>query len=205
MTDKSKRPLKKRHASFHQHQPTNRVNKFLAQAIEARSMGQEKSNHVHALTLCFRDSAKEEQVSLSLYRRPRVSGKILISPFFFPFASIYLRLPLTVSTGCRQQFRQFVGLQFGPFGIFGWRPAGRLAADSYSPPLVPDGLCVDGRPAHDALGCPAPLAPLGCDPRIRLPAGHHRLYNRPPLCRRSSQRGLLILLMTLAAQPAHHF
>ncbi|XP_045030921.1 Ca(2+)/calmodulin-responsive adenylate cyclase isoform X1 [Daphnia magna] len=61
VTDKSKRPLKKRHASFHQHQPTNRVNKFLAQAIEARSMGQEKSNHVHALTLCFRDSLKEEQ------------------------------------------------------------------------------------------------------------------------------------------------
>jgi hypothetical protein len=30
VTDKSKRPLKKRHASFHQHQPTNRVNKFLA-------------------------------------------------------------------------------------------------------------------------------------------------------------------------------
>ena len=108
---------------------------------------------------------------------------------------------LTVSTGCRQQFRQFVGLQFGPFGIFGWRPAGRPSADSYSPPLVPDGLCVDGRPAHDALGCPAPLAPLGCDPRIRLPAGHHRLYNRPPLCRRSSQRGLLILLMTLAGRP----
>lgn len=63
VTDKSKRPLKKRHASFHQHQPTNRVNKFLAQAIEARSMGQEKSNHVHALTLCFRDSTKEEQVT----------------------------------------------------------------------------------------------------------------------------------------------
>jgi adenylate cyclase 1 len=62
VTDKAKRPLKKRHASFHQHQPTNRVNKFLAQAIEARSMGQEKSNHVHALTLCFRDSLKEEQV-----------------------------------------------------------------------------------------------------------------------------------------------
>ena len=58
MTDKSKRPSKKRHVSFHQHQPTNRVNKFLAQTIEARSMGQEKSNHVHALTLCFRDSLK---------------------------------------------------------------------------------------------------------------------------------------------------
>jgi hypothetical protein len=66
VTDKSKRPLKKRHASFHQHQPTNRVNKFLAQAIEARSMGQKKSNHVHALTLCFRDSLKEEQVNPSI-------------------------------------------------------------------------------------------------------------------------------------------
>lgn len=29
-------------------------------------MGQEKSNHVHALTLCFRDSLKEEQVTPSI-------------------------------------------------------------------------------------------------------------------------------------------
>ena len=61
VSDKAKRSLKKRHSSFHQHQPSNRVNKYLAQAIEARSMGQEKSNHVHALTLCFRDSLKERQ------------------------------------------------------------------------------------------------------------------------------------------------
>ena len=64
VTDKSKRSMKKRHAYLHGgQQPSNRVNKYLAQAIEARSMGQEKSNHVHALSLCFRDSSKEHMVS----------------------------------------------------------------------------------------------------------------------------------------------
>eukprot|EP00095_Tigriopus_kingsejongensis_P012404 snap_masked-scaffold755_size101758-processed-gene-0.9 protein:Tk12404 transcript:snap_masked-scaffold755_size101758-processed-gene-0.9-mRNA-1 annotation:"adenylate cyclase" len=40
-------------------QPTNRVNKFLSQAIEARSIDQEKANHVNLVSLCFRDSNKE--------------------------------------------------------------------------------------------------------------------------------------------------
>ena len=31
------------------------------QAIEARSVDQEKASHVNALTLCFRDSDKERQ------------------------------------------------------------------------------------------------------------------------------------------------
>ena len=67
MTDKSKRAMKKRHANLlGGQQPSNRVNKYLAQAIEARSMGQEKSNHVHALSLCFRDSSKEHLVSYFL-------------------------------------------------------------------------------------------------------------------------------------------
>ncbi len=43
--------------------PTNRVNKFLAQAIEARSIDQEKTNHVNLVSLCFRDSNKERLVS----------------------------------------------------------------------------------------------------------------------------------------------
>ena len=104
MTDKSKRPLKKRHASLHQHQPTNRVNKFLAQAIEARSMGQEKSNHVHALTLCFRDSLKLG-----------TSKSIDPSSWFYYFIifnvdnfcwNCFCRRR-TVPTGCGQKFRQF--------------------------------------------------------------------------------------------------
>ncbi|XP_075969683.1 adenylate cyclase rutabaga isoform X2 [Anticarsia gemmatalis] len=60
VTEKFKRPLKKRHSSVY-HQPTNRVNKYLAQAIDARSVHREKATHVHLLTLCFKDAAKEAQ------------------------------------------------------------------------------------------------------------------------------------------------
>lgn len=52
--DKFKRPFKKRHSSLH-HQPTNRVNKFLSQAIEARSVDHDKAVHVNRFTLQFRD------------------------------------------------------------------------------------------------------------------------------------------------------
>lgn len=58
VTERFKRPFKKRHASV-LHQPTNRVNKYLAQAIEARSVDREKSTHVHPLTLCFKDRNME--------------------------------------------------------------------------------------------------------------------------------------------------
>ncbi|KAL1138220.1 hypothetical protein AAG570_009911 [Ranatra chinensis] len=60
VTDKFKRPFKKRHASVY-HQPSNRVNKYLAQAIEARSVDREKADHVNLFTLCFKDSQKENQ------------------------------------------------------------------------------------------------------------------------------------------------
>uniref|UniRef100_T1J6T7 adenylate cyclase n=1 Tax=Strigamia maritima TaxID=126957 RepID=T1J6T7_STRMM len=59
VTDKFKRPFKKRHSSVY-HQPTNRVNKYLAQAIEARSVDHEKSSHVSVITLCFRDKKREK-------------------------------------------------------------------------------------------------------------------------------------------------
>ena len=45
------------------YQPTNRVNKFLSQAIEARSVDREKANHVNLFSLCFRDPEKERQVN----------------------------------------------------------------------------------------------------------------------------------------------
>lgn len=54
---------RKRIGSSAQHQPANRVNKFLSQAIEARSVDQEKANHVNMFSLCFRDPEKERQVS----------------------------------------------------------------------------------------------------------------------------------------------
>lgn len=66
VTEKFKRPLKKRHSSVY-HQPTNRVNKYLAQAIDARSVHREKATHVHLLTLCFKDPDKEVQVSGSCF------------------------------------------------------------------------------------------------------------------------------------------
>ncbi|ERL83608.1 hypothetical protein D910_00726, partial [Dendroctonus ponderosae] len=62
VTEKFKRPFKKRHSSVY-HQPSNRVNKYLAQAIEARSVDREKSTHVSLFTLCFKDKNKESQVS----------------------------------------------------------------------------------------------------------------------------------------------
>ncbi|XP_014242089.1 Ca(2+)/calmodulin-responsive adenylate cyclase isoform X3 [Cimex lectularius] len=60
VTDKFKRPFKKRHSSVY-HQPQNRVNKYLTQAIEARSVDREKSEHVNLITLAFRDSDKENR------------------------------------------------------------------------------------------------------------------------------------------------
>lgn len=60
MTEKFKRPFKKRHSSVY-HQPTNRVNKFLSQAIEARSVDREKSVHVNRFTLSFRETDKERE------------------------------------------------------------------------------------------------------------------------------------------------
>lgn len=63
VTDKFKRPFRKRHSSVH-HQPTNRVNRFLSQAINARSVDREKATHVDRITLRFRETDKERE-----YRR----------------------------------------------------------------------------------------------------------------------------------------
>ncbi|XP_018896468.2 adenylate cyclase type 1 isoform X1 [Bemisia tabaci] len=60
VTDKLKRPFKKRHSSVY-HQPTNRVNKYLSQAIEARSVDREKATHVNLISLTFNDKEKERQ------------------------------------------------------------------------------------------------------------------------------------------------
>lgn len=65
VTEKFKRPFKKRHSSVY-HQPSNRVNKYLAQAIEARSVDREKSTHVNLVTLCFKDKEKENHVINSI-------------------------------------------------------------------------------------------------------------------------------------------
>ncbi|XP_037921658.1 Ca(2+)/calmodulin-responsive adenylate cyclase isoform X2 [Hermetia illucens] len=60
VTDKLKRPFRKRHSSVH-NQPTNRVNRFLSQAINARSVDRDKSVHVDRITLRFRESDKERE------------------------------------------------------------------------------------------------------------------------------------------------
>lgn len=56
---KIRKPFMKRHSASYHHQTSNRVNKYLSQAIEARSVDQEKSTHVNLITLCFKDSEKE--------------------------------------------------------------------------------------------------------------------------------------------------
>ena len=43
------------------YQPTNRVNRFLSQAINARSVDCDKSEHVDRITLRFRESDKERE------------------------------------------------------------------------------------------------------------------------------------------------
>nr|XP_022918465.1 Ca(2+)/calmodulin-responsive adenylate cyclase isoform X6 [Onthophagus taurus] len=60
VSEKFKRPFKKRHPSVY-HQPSNRVNKYLTQAIDARSVDREKSTHVNLFTLKFKNSEKENQ------------------------------------------------------------------------------------------------------------------------------------------------
>lgn len=83
VTEKFKRPLKKRHSSVY-HQPTNRVNKYLAQAIDARSVHREKATHVHWGTLCFKEPDKEEQVFLKqeiCYLNVFAFSKVLLPPF----------------------------------------------------------------------------------------------------------------------------
>lgn len=62
MSDKFKRPFRKRpFSAVHHHQPTNCVNRFLSQAINARSVDCDKSEHVDRITLRFRESDKERQ------------------------------------------------------------------------------------------------------------------------------------------------
>jgi adenylate cyclase 1 len=68
LSDKLKRPFKKRHSSL-PHTPSSRVNKYLAQAIEARSVNREQATHVSLVTLCFRDTTKERQVRHCSSRR----------------------------------------------------------------------------------------------------------------------------------------
>uniref|UniRef100_T1I0P3 DUF1053 domain-containing protein n=1 Tax=Rhodnius prolixus TaxID=13249 RepID=T1I0P3_RHOPR len=92
VTDKFKRPFKKRHSSVY-HQPQNRVNKYLSQAIEARSVDREKSEHVSLISLAFKDSSKESQVVLMLLLAVRLRWIMWdISQSFI------LRLAITVFT-----------------------------------------------------------------------------------------------------------
>ncbi|XP_065567716.1 Ca(2+)/calmodulin-responsive adenylate cyclase-like isoform X2 [Artemia franciscana] len=60
-SDGLRRPVKKRHNSLHCHQPSNRINKYLSQAIDARSVGKEKADHVNLWTLKFTNPRKEKQ------------------------------------------------------------------------------------------------------------------------------------------------
>ena len=84
------------------YQPTNRVNKFLSQAIEARSVDREKANHVNLFSLCFRDPEKERQVGLDV----KYNKIILI------FESIFDTLDFDQSHFDQLHFDQFYFDQF---------------------------------------------------------------------------------------------
>ena len=45
-------------------QPQDRVNKYLASALTARSVDREKRDHVNVFTLRFKESSKERRVHL---------------------------------------------------------------------------------------------------------------------------------------------
>ncbi|KAL3832458.1 hypothetical protein ACJMK2_024099 [Sinanodonta woodiana] len=64
VTDKLRKAFKERH-SPQTTQPVDRVNKYLAQAIIARSVQREKSNHVNFITLRFKKSEKEKRYQAS--------------------------------------------------------------------------------------------------------------------------------------------
>lgn len=65
-----RKPFMKRHsAELRPLGKSNRVNKYLSQAIEGRSIDQEKSTHVNLLTLCFKDGEKER-----LYHEDKDTG-----------------------------------------------------------------------------------------------------------------------------------
>ncbi|KAL4222045.1 Adenylate cyclase type 1 [Mactra antiquata] len=59
VTDKLRKAFKERHSN--KPTPVDRVNKYLNQAITARSVDREKTEHVNYLTLRFKKSAKEKQ------------------------------------------------------------------------------------------------------------------------------------------------
>ena len=66
-----RKPFMKRHSAELRplHGTSNRVNKYLSQAIEGRSIDQEKSTHVNLCTLCFKDRDKEK-----LYHEDKDTG-----------------------------------------------------------------------------------------------------------------------------------
>ncbi|KAH3715828.1 hypothetical protein DPMN_058541, partial [Dreissena polymorpha] len=58
VTDKLRKAFKERHS--HKPKPVDRVNKYLNQAIDARSVDREKSEHVNYFTLRFKKPEKEK-------------------------------------------------------------------------------------------------------------------------------------------------
>ena len=81
---------RKRIGSSQQHQPANRVNKFLSQAIEARSVDQEKAAHVNMFSLCFRDPEKERQVRRKRFYHIFARGVMDLVEFLSQFITLMI-------------------------------------------------------------------------------------------------------------------
>lgn len=167
MTEKFKRPFKKRHSSIY-HQPTNRVNKYLSQAIEARSVDRDKSAHVRRITLRFRDRDKERQYhqDLDLGFSLAMGCSILL---------LMLSAALQVRTGFL--FSSHL-LEINP-PFFSSLPTtvDRLAKNPHSAAALPDRVHLDQCHLNAPLGSAPEMDLLGPRPEFRTETGDHRLYH----------------------------
>lgn len=117
-----RKPFMRRHSAEMRplHGTTNRVNKYLSQAIEGRSIDQEKSTHVNLFTLCFKDRDKErlyhEDKDTAFLTSVGVASLLLILittlqimvlpttiilPFLFSFTFLWILGLLLVQTAIR--------------------------------------------------------------------------------------------------------
>ena len=79
-------------------QPLDRVNKYLASALTARSVDREKRNHVNFFTLRFKESSKERRVIyyFNLIPHHYVLSSVLSSPYEFCIKTMFRSFLLPV-------------------------------------------------------------------------------------------------------------
>lgn len=164
MTEKFKRPFKKRHSSVY-HQPSNRVNKFLSQAIEARSVDREKTAHVNRFTLNFREKEKEKSYHQDF-------------DFGFTMSMGTSLLLLILSAGLQVNFtadnsKVLIKIKF---------PSGVGASTNFNPShAVPDRVHMDLSDSHSDPGGALEVYLLGRRSKLFLAARDNCFHHHPRL------------------------